>query len=411
MSIDTEVASSSPAAPSDSKEIVVKSAVEFVKELAQLDRQEGTETFYRGHADKDWKLIPSILRTPDGPKVEHLLFRDMVMHEPHSFSECRSTLDHLVQMQHYGLPTRLLDVSMNPLVALYFASEEIGSNGRDGSVCLFAVPESKVKHYDSDTVSVLTNLATCKIDDVKFSLYPPVDLKTSFYNGLLFSDLCTPAEWDKYHAHEAVIIGDTLEERELRPGGSRAQNETLVNIIALSKGPLDAESLRKMNPYKGDDLWLDGLWRCILLDSALLRPDYSYLEWFNAGFRTASLVRQIKGEKPNFVPMIDPYDLLNIFFVKAKYDNPRILNQSGAFLLFGLGLDSNQDKYGYWGPLSCCKDKVARVPEEWIKRKFIIPSDKKDTIRNELANLGITDSYIYPGMEQSAKELKRRYKL
>ena len=51
------------------------------------------------------------------------------------------------------------------------------------------------------------------------------------------------------------------------------------------------------------------------------------------------------------------------------------------------------------------------MPEEWIKRKFIIPKDKKETIRKELENLGITDSYIYPGIEQYAKELKKRYGL
>ena len=51
------------------------------------------------------------------------------------------------------------------------------------------------------------------------------------------------------------------------------------------------------------------------------------------------------------------------------------------------------------------------MPEEWIKRKFLIPKDKKETIHKELANLGITDSYIYPGIEQYAKELKQRYKL
>ena len=134
MSIDPEVASSISAAPSEAKEIVVNSAAEFVAELAQLDQEKGTETFYRGHADKYWELIPSILRTPNGPGIEHLLFRDMVAHEPQSFSECRSALDHLVQMQHYGLPTRLLDVTMNPLVALYFACEEATSDLADGAV-------------------------------------------------------------------------------------------------------------------------------------------------------------------------------------------------------------------------------------------------------------------------------------
>ena len=80
-------------------------------------------------------------------------------------------------------------------------------------------------------------------------------------------------------------------------------------------------------------------------------------------------------------------------------------------MLFGLGLVSDLWAHGYWGPLYCNKSKVATVPDEWIKRKFIIPSDKKAKIRKELANLGITDSYIYPGIEQYAKELKQRYSL
>ncbi|WP_455514334.1 FRG domain-containing protein [Porphyromonas sp.] len=411
MSIDTKLVSSTPVVPSEVKEIKVNSVAAFVAKLAKLDRREGTETFYRGHADKDWELIPSILRTPDGPEIEHRLFRDMVAHEPQSFSECRSALDHLVQMQHYGLPTRLLDVSMNPLVALYFACEETGSNRRDGAVCLFTVPEGRVKHYDSDAVSALTNLAKCEINDVQFSLYPQADLKTSFYEGLLFTDLCSSEERDKYHTHEAVSIGGELREGELHAHNPRIKNEYLLNILPLSDDPLDAKSLRMMNPYKGDDLWVDGLWRCILLDFPSVWPDDSYLKWFNTNFSTASFLRQIREEKPSFFPMINPYDLLNVFFVKAKYDNPRILNQSGAFLLFGLGLTSYKDRDGYWGPLYCDKRKVAKVPEEWIKRKFIIPSDKKVKIRKELANLGITDSYIYPGMEQYAKELKRRYRL
>ena len=54
------------------------------------------------------------------------MFHDMVAYVPQSFSECKSALDYLVQMQHYELPTRLLDVTTNPLVALYFACESAG---------------------------------------------------------------------------------------------------------------------------------------------------------------------------------------------------------------------------------------------------------------------------------------------
>ena len=411
MSVATKVASSSPAASSEAKEIVVKSAAEFVARLAELDQEKRTETFYRGHADKDWKLIPSILRTPNGPWVEHRLFRDMVAHEPQSFSECRSALDYLVQMQHYGLPTRLLDVTMNPLVALYFACEEATSDPADGAVYHFAVSEQKVKHYDSDTVSVLANLAKCASKDSRFLVYPFRDSKGSFYDALRLE---LPSEvLEKYRLHEALCIGQFMLSpffREPFPDVENIQNKYLARLVA-SGAPLSSAYFRSKNPFKELDSWVDELWRHILLKASYFLGKASYLEAFNDPKNIASLLHQIRGEKPHFQPLIRPYDLVSIFLVKAKYGNQRITNQSGAFLLFGLGLASRKDRDGYWGPLYCDKGKVAKVPEEWIKRKFLIPKGKKATIRKELANLGITDSYIYPGIEQYAKELKRRYRL
>ena len=411
MSMDNEVASSSPAAPSDSKEIVVKSAAEFVARLAELNQEIGTETFYRGHADEGWRLTPSILRARHGPFVEDQLFRDMVAHEPQSFSECRSALDHLVQMQHYGLPTRLLDVTMNPLVALYFACEETTPHPADGAVYHIAVPWHKIKHYDSDTVSVLANLAKCESDDLFFCVYPHRDSEGSFYDGLTF-DL--PSEdLGKCRLHEALCIGQSmlpLYSGQPFPDVRSIRNGYLVELVA-SGGPLSYDYFRSKDPFKGLDSWVDELWRHILLKAALSYWEDSYLEAFNRQTELRSLLHQIKGEKPHFQPLIRPYDLVSIFLVKAKYGNQRITNQSGAFLLFGLGLFSDQYKDGSWGPLRTIKSIGPKVPEEWIKRKFLIPKDKKETIRKELANLGITDSYIYPGIEQYSKELKQRYSL
>lgn len=410
MSIDTEVASSSPSAPSDAKEIVVNSVAEYVAELAQLDRQEGTETFYRGHADKDWKLIPSILRTRKGPRVEDQLFREMVAHEPQSFSECRSALDHLVQMQHYGLPTRLLDVTMNPLVALYFACEETTPHPADGAVYHVAVPWHKVKHYDSDTVSVLANLAKCASEDLHICVYPGPDSEGSFYDGLTFE---LPFEvLRKCRLHEALCIGQSMlppYSEQPFPDVKSIQNGHLAKLVESGE-PLSSDYFRSKDPFKGLDSWVDELWRHILLRILVPFWEPSYLNSFNGQTKLASLLHQIRGEKPHFQPLIRPYDLVSIFLVKAKYGNQRITNQSGAFLLFGLGLYSSRYKDGAWGPLYTRKDEGPKVPEEWIKRKFLIPRDRKETIRKELVNLGITDSYIYPGIEQYAKELKQRYK-
>ncbi|RYE78145.1 MAG: FRG domain-containing protein, partial [Hyphomicrobiales bacterium] len=57
-------------------------------------------------------------------------------------------------------PTRLLDISGNPLVALFFACHSEPKNkGSAGEVVMFRVPSDSLKYYDSDTVSCLANLS------------------------------------------------------------------------------------------------------------------------------------------------------------------------------------------------------------------------------------------------------------
>ena len=135
------------------------------------------------------------------------------------------------------------------------------------------------------------------------------------------------------------------------------------------------------------------------------------MEDFNEQPDIKFLLHQIKGEKPHFLPRIQPLDLSNLFFVKAKNGNQRIANQMGAFLLFGLGLTPEKRRGRAKGARYLAKNIHAEIPEEWIKKKLIIPKECKADILRELALLGITDSYIYPGMEQYAKELKKKYEL
>ena len=85
---------------------------------------------------------------------------DLRSRRAEDFVEATSALDQMVVAQHYGLPTRLLDVTRNPLVALFHASEEQSEvPDVDGRIHVFAVPKFLVKPFNSDTVSVITNFA------------------------------------------------------------------------------------------------------------------------------------------------------------------------------------------------------------------------------------------------------------
>lgn len=134
----------------------------FIEKVLSSGREKG-EVFYRGHSNKSrYKLEPSLFRKDDDGNYlylenEHILYRELMVSNSADFQSDEYTLDRLVRMQHYSLPTRLLDITSNPLIALYFACKS--SPEEDGEVIVFSMARSEVKYFDSDVASCIANLA------------------------------------------------------------------------------------------------------------------------------------------------------------------------------------------------------------------------------------------------------------
>ena len=128
--------------------------------IAEEKKKAGENSLYfRGHKKHYDTVTPSIAR--DGLlESEDQLFKEFILRNPDEFQGQRSTFQILAKMQHYGLPTRLLDISSNPLISLFFAVEEDEeTDSVDGEFVIFSIPSKYIKYYDSDTVSVVSNIA------------------------------------------------------------------------------------------------------------------------------------------------------------------------------------------------------------------------------------------------------------
>ncbi|BEM97742.1 TPA: FRG domain-containing protein [Serratia marcescens] len=279
----------------------IGSVVEFVTKVFSIKREKGCAYYFRGHSDYRYELVPGIYRKGKGwINHEHKLFREIMLRCPVEFRGNSTTFQNLVKMQHYALPTRLLDITTNALMALYFACVGEAEKKQDGEVMVFNINESEIKYYDDSEVSLLSNLSK---QDYLFSLD------------------------DK----------------------SRPKNREGLRVIQ----DISINKRRIMDAAKRDGCYIESVYF---------------------------------------------YDFQKVVCVKPEMDNPRIIRQDGAFLLFGM------DREKKMPPI---------IPPAYLynhpEGKLIIKSESKESIIAELESLGISSSGVYPEIEHVASHIKNKY--
>lgn len=116
---------------------------EELRELLDLMGNKEAGNLYRGQANSTWGLDASITREPKYLNNESDMYYDILSLKPDAFQNDRTVYERLITMQHYGMPTRLLDITRNPLVAIFFACNNWECKDVDGTVYTFDPPSVK----------------------------------------------------------------------------------------------------------------------------------------------------------------------------------------------------------------------------------------------------------------------------
>lgn len=112
--------------------------------------------YFRGQADATWDIIPSLFR---GETVT-LETERQIIHKKLLQNPKMTPLGALFHAQHYGLPTRICDLTISPLCALFFASD----GDTDGVI--YVIDRSKTVTTAGYEMSLFTTVLTQKIDKI-----------------------------------------------------------------------------------------------------------------------------------------------------------------------------------------------------------------------------------------------------
>lgn len=168
----------------------VVDALREVLDLVRWDRSRWGDSdiayYFRGerraHPDEASLLSapqkPGVYYSSDRLEHESDIFNEAVRAFPEEFAKDRTTFEKLVRMEHYGYPTRLMNVTPKLLTALGMVrsagyAPKTEDDERNGYIHVYRVRESRIKYGTSDTVTALSNLARLKservtMDDLRY---------------------------------------------------------------------------------------------------------------------------------------------------------------------------------------------------------------------------------------------------
>ena len=136
--------------------------------LAALKSADCADPYFRGHASRNWMLEPGLARhCRDNPRFnpnkEARLYWAFRMRGSHLLPNGISEWTVLYYMQHFGIPTRLLDWTTSFATALYFAIRH-----KPESPCVWILDPYSLNNQTQGVRSISNMNVSFKMDYIQF---------------------------------------------------------------------------------------------------------------------------------------------------------------------------------------------------------------------------------------------------